>query len=64
MIEQFTNEEFLKPVFVVFALILMLVLLRKINKVLLIVGVIVLSALYLLNNRPDWLEAIWQNFQI
>ena len=64
MIDKLTDEAFLKPALIILTLIIMLVMLKRINKILLIVGILVLSALYLLNNRPDWLDAIWRNFQI
>jgi hypothetical protein len=64
MIEKLTDEAFLKPALVILTLVFLLLMLKRINKVLLIVGIVVLAALYLLNNRPDWLEAFWKNFQI
>ena len=64
MLELLKNEAFLKPAAAILALILLLSLLRKINKILLIVGIAVIASLYFLNNRPAWLEEIWQMFQI
>lgn len=64
MLDQFTNEAFLQPVMAITALILFLLLLKKLNKILLFVGIAVLTALYLLNNRPSWLDVILSNFNI
>lgn len=64
MLDQFTNEAFLQPVMAITALILFLLLLKKLNKILLFVGIAVLTALYLLNNRPGWLDVILSNFNI
>ena len=64
MLELLKDEAFLKPAAAILALVLMLSLLRKINKILLVVGISVVTLLYFLNNRPAWLEEIWQMFQI
>lgn len=64
MLELLKDEAFLKPAAAILALILLLSFLRKINKILLIVGIVVIASLYFLNNRPPWLEEIWQMFQI
>jgi hypothetical protein len=64
MWEQITDEAFLKPALTIGALGLLLISLRKINKVLLIVGIVVLGVLYFTTNRPPWLESIWQSFQL
>lgn len=64
MLELLKDEAFLKPAAAILALILLLSFLRKINKILLIVGIVVIASLYFLNNRPAWLEEIWQMFQI
>ena len=63
MIDLLTDEAFLKPALIVITLIMMLILLRRINKIVLVMGILVLLALYLLNNRPDWIDAFWKNFQ-
>ena len=63
MLDLLTDEAFLKPAAVIIAILLLLMLLRKINKVLLVVGILVISMLYLLNNRPEWLDAIIRSFQ-
>lgn len=64
MLDLLKDEAFLKPAAAILALVLMLGLLRRINKILLIVGISVITILYFLYNRPPWLETIWQNFQI
>lgn len=63
MLDQLTDEAFLKPTAIIIAVLLLLILLRKINKVLLVVGILVLSALYILNNQPEWLQQFWKYFQ-
>ncbi|MEQ9823629.1 MAG: hypothetical protein ABQ298_04520 [Puniceicoccaceae bacterium] len=64
MLDLLKDEAFLKPAAAILALILMLGMLRRINKILLVVGIAVITILYFLYNRPPWLESIWRNFQI
>ena len=64
MWDRITDEKLLEPAAAVLALILFLLLLRKINKLLLLVGAAILTALYLLNNQPDWLKNLTDSFRI
>lgn len=64
MWEQLTDEAFIKPASIVLALLLFLILLKKVNKVLLIVGIGVTTAMYLIYNQPDWLKPIIDSFKI
>jgi len=64
MLDLLKDEAFLKPAAAILALVLMLSMLKRINKILLIVGIAVIASLYFLNNRPAWLEEIWKMFQI
>jgi hypothetical protein len=63
MWDRLTDESFLKPASALLALVIFLVLLRRINKVLLFVGVAVIGVIYLLNDPPPWLEDIIKSFE-
>jgi hypothetical protein len=62
MWDRITDESFLKPASAILALVIFLVLLRRINKVLLFVGVAVIGSIYLLNDPPPWLQKIIDSF--
>ncbi|MCG8524742.1 MAG: hypothetical protein MI748_00065 [Opitutales bacterium] len=63
LINQLTDEAFLKPAALILSLLMFLLLLKRINKILLFVGLAVIGALVLLNNQPAWLQKITDNFK-
>ena len=64
MLELLKNEAFLNPVAAILALLVLLSLLKSVNKIILIVGIVVVTMVYFLNNRPAWLENLWAMFQL
>ncbi len=65
MLEEFLSDEVrLKTIATGIALLIFLIMLKRINKVLLFVGVLVIAALYLMQTQPPWFRAIIVHFQI